>query len=609
MCGIAGLRLFSNNVPFTLESASLSLINSLLHRGPDCQQYWLHPSKSLSLVHTRLSIQDISSVSNQPFGPIRGVSNNVLVFNGEIYNFKALRLRLQGFGYTFFTDGDTEVLYFALLHWGPKCLQFLEGMYSFAFWDDSSKNLYLARDPYGIKPLYYYHDSNFFAFASEVHSIYNLNTSQFSTNDAAFLGLLLNGYIPEPLTTYNGIYKVNPGTLLTLSSDGCLKSDKCISVPRMMSSTNEKLSDSLSSETSFAYLQRSLRSTVQRHILSDVPYCIFLSSGIDSSLLLALASEEDLKPVPSLTLSFDSNSSYAVDESNEASQLAIYYNSPHRKCHVSDRDGSALITKYFASQDQPCIDGFNTWLISSFASEMGIKVALSGLGADELFSGYNYYKLIPKIYRFFKVFNSVPSCNFFSRKLSPLLSLFHPKLPSLLTASNSIPSLYSLFRSVFSLIELSELVPYDFIESGLQALPRVDIHIDDSFDNNNLHPWYLNAIDSTNYLLGQLLSVSDTASMSHSIELRTPFVDLRLLSEIQPFMLSKFRNKLSSKKNLSCIPNQVLPEYIYNKNKLGFSLPMAKWLSMSNLTNNSLSPSRYSWSQSLSFQLFRQYYD
>jgi asparagine synthase (glutamine-hydrolysing) len=375
-----------------------------------------------------------------------------------------------------------------------------------------------------------------------------------------------------------------------------------------MSQTNESSTSSLGHEYSHCCLKNSLLSAVKRHIVSDVPYCIYLSSGIDSSLLLALASEEESKPVPSLTLSFESGNSNARDESSQAALLASQYQSQHYNCRVSNLEGSQLITKYYNAQDQPCIDGFNTWLISRYASELGFKVALSGLGADELFSGYSYYNLIPKIHTLFKSLSVIPGYRMTSGVIAPLLSALHPKLRFLPAASTDIPSLYALFRSVFSLYELSKLLPSDFIESGLKNLPSIDTHISGLFDYSLSHPLYLNAIDSTNYLLGQLLSVSDSASMAQSVELRTPFVDIRLLSEIQPFLLSRSSKYLSSKKSLCFLPKQPLPKYIYKKKKLGFSLPMSNWLKESILFDHILDLNKYTWSQSLAYYLFKQYY-
>lgn len=602
MCGIGGYALWTRKYLNESKKINKDLIDGIKHRGPDYFSHWADSENGIGLTHARLSILDLDNRSNQPFKTEDSERTHVLTFNGEIYNYKALRSELQDLGFKFKTSSDTEVLYHAYSMWGIQCLDHINGMFAFVIWDPKKLKIFAARDPYGIKPLYFFNDKDIFLFCSEVKPIYKIVSSNCRLNDSAFLGLMLNGYIPEPLSTYTEINKVDSGCYLEVS-EGRVKQIRYASTSKKFE--EGQILNNICKRQKLDVLKQSLGESIRNHMQSDAKICLFLSSGLDSTLLLALASEELRRAVPTFTLSFDDSQASKIDESKQASKIATYYGANNTIIDISQEFASQSLTKYYFGQDQPCIDGFNTWLISKAVSERGYKVAISGLGADELFSGYNYYRDIELIKSLFYGFNIGSNRKKFISFVSEKLKKKWPRVGSLVAENANIASMYGIFREVISLKEVESIMGKDFVESGINGLPSIERLTKDNF--KYCSDGQLNAIDSTNYLVGQLLSVGDTASMSHSIELRTPYVDYKLLSEVSKTIVSREWKK-KRKLNLVDLPKKSIPQYVYQKKKQGFSLPMDKWLKESKVYDKEIEGINWNWAKKLSLSLVQQYY-
>ena len=382
MCGIFGIITREGD----LSSDVLARAQKCLaHRGPDDSGIILlnAASQEIGLAHTRLSIIDLSPLGHQPMhDPTTG---NWIVFNGEIYNFRQLRQELESAGAQFRSHSDTEVILAAYRIWGEDCLSRLAGMFAFGLWDAPRKRLLLARDPVGIKPLYYYHSGTRFLFASEVRTLLQTGLIPRKSDPTGVLSYLTFGSVYEPWTMVEGISAVPPGELV--------KVDNSAVTSRQYWNPLRSFSAGSESAATTAQLPAILRDAVVSHLVSDVPVGVFLSGGIDSSSLVAVLSHNGVR-ANTFSLVF------TEEEFNEAPysrEVARRFGTEHHEIPVSVDDALAALPAALHAMDQPTIDGINTYLVSAKARAAGVKVALTGLGADEMFAGYSNFRRVPRM--------------------------------------------------------------------------------------------------------------------------------------------------------------------------------------------------------------------
>ncbi len=571
MCGIAG---FFGSAPF--PDFTDRALRCLATRGPDGSGFWLSPTGDAGLIHTRLAILDLTDASRQPMvfqesgnsETHRKISGSSwLVFNGEIYNFHELRRALEAEGETFATTGDTEVLLRLLVREGAACLPKLAGMFAFAFWNEDTNTGLLVRDPLGIKPLYYSQNGPALAFASECRVLHQANDA---IDPTALQDFFLWGSVPEPQTIYQKIRQLQAGHLLRWSPKG--SSIECwhqlaLEVDESIHSyhfAHRKAARSAASHA--ADLTRvALEESVCRHLVSDVPVGIFLSGGIDSTVLLALTRQilgKDAN-IRTFSIGFDDPE---FDESDTARRTAEYFGASHTAWMMSPEEGAAEVEPFLKSIDQPGIDGFNTWCVSKLAQREGLKVVLSGLGGDELFAGYRSFEQIPRYRMWRKCLGPLRGL------LSRGMDLMEPGSPSrrlsaFFRGNGEWLSAYHVQRGIFTEEEANLLT---------QSLASVPTKADWSVPPLPSNPRdVVSLLELTRYMRNQLLRDSDVYSMAHSLELRVPFVDVRLLETL--FSVSPKLRLLKGKQLLlDAVPE--VPEWVRNQPKRGFRFPFERWM-------------------------------
>ncbi|MCP9825030.1 asparagine synthase (glutamine-hydrolyzing) [Synechococcus sp. EJ6-Ellesmere] len=554
MCGIAGILA---GAPGLHASAASAMGVALAHRGPDDAGLWRSPrgdSAPVTLVHRRLAIQDLSPGGHQPMQSACG--RYVLVFNGEIYNQHALRGDLERQGHRFRSSSDTEVLLQLLIRYGTAALQRLQGMFGFCLWDSHEQRAMLARDPYGIKPLYLWQGpGGQLLFASEVRALLASNLIPRQLDATALAGFLASGSVPEPRTLVAGITSMPAGWL------GEWQTGRWQIQPHWQPSYAPGLL--LNRGDQIALSRQALAASVEAHQLSDVPVGLFLSGGLDSSALLALAGGQR---ITTLSIGFQES---AYDESDRAAAVARYFGSSHVPLQLDAARASELLPAFLAAVDQPSIDGFNTYCVSQLAHEQGLKVVLSGLGGDELFGGYTSFRKIPRLLALHRSLG--PSRAAAACWLERSGQHQRLRLAAFLCGPATAAAAHRCLRGIFSPGEAAVLLrhwglPEDavsdqaFIEAGNSGCPTQADAI----------AW----LESSRYMGQQLLRDSDTYSMAHGLELRIPFVDSQLFRELAPLPAP---TRLARGKKLlqDAVPElrQALPPAA----KRGFTFPYGVW--------------------------------
>lgn len=572
MCGIVGIAARDAEVsPEVLERAT----RSLAHRGPDDSGTVILREQSpepieVGLGNRRLAILDLSPLGHQPMhDPATG---NWIVYNGEIYNFRDLRRQLEAAGETFAGNSDTEVLLKAYGRWGEKCLGALRGMFAFAIWDAARHRLFLARDPMGIKPLYYGSSGQYFFFASEVRTILSAGWVPRRLNPAGLLNYLSFGSVCDPITLVEGITALRAGHYLLWEKGTAREVEYWDPLP----SSAGPSSDESPRPARLEHLRATIEDSVQMQLVSDVPVGIFLSGGIDSSSLVALLSR-NRQTFSTFSIVFR-EADYS--ESEYSRMVARKFATDHHEILVSQHDALDAIPSAIQAMDQPSIDGLNTYLVSRHTRAAGIKVALSGLGGDELFAGYSTFRTVPQMERLAALWRHVPHV-----ARTPLAEAFaflapntdqNRKLTDLARSNGDLLHPYFLARSLFTnrqrdalLASQSETVRAE-ADASLQQLLR---------HTRSLDPINrVSYLESRCYMLNTLLRDSDSMSMSHGLELRVPLIDHRLVSETMGLPGAWKLNGGSPKPLLVAALNGMLPDEIVRRPKLGFTLPFEHWL-------------------------------
>ncbi len=567
MCGISGIYNYLEK-PISKNNIIKKIIKIQHKRGPDDNGIWESNCNKLCFGHNRLSIIDLSSRASQPFVSID--EQYTITFNGEIYNYKELKKELIKENVKFKSESDTEVIIESYKHWGIQFVKKLRGMFAFAIWDNIKKELILARDPFGIKPLYFSKKNNILFFASQVKSILSIESLSFEKSGKSVLDYYLWGNIKEPFTLYKDISSISRGTVKIFDSkcnettyeyaslkETIIKSEK--NYFKNKTELNEKLS----------YL---IKDTVNYHQISDVPVTFLLSSGIDSNVLLAASKKEQNTNYNSLTLDF----SEKLKESPLAEIGSKLNKIDHIIEKIDDNQITELILKYFEFMDMPTNDGLNNYVVSYFAKKNGSKVLISGIGGDELFSGYPSFQRIPIMKRMSKVIPSNKKLqNFLYNITYNILSKFNKntKYAGIIKYSHNTFNSFMLQRCVFTPEELNDLINKKIINEKVNDLEfqKYNEMNDNDFENQQLKIMYY---EIKYYLCSKLLRDSDWTSMANSIELRTPFVDWFFFKELLPILKSNI--KISKKNMLDGFKGKV-PNELYDRKKTGFNIPYKQY--------------------------------
>lgn len=568
MCGLAGFVTVIGAVQGAPVEFVRKMTTRMLARGPDAEGLW--SGEGVVLGHRRLAILDLDARANQPM--VSTDERYTIVFNGEIYNFRELRSELEAKGVAFRTISDTEVLLVLFACEGEKMLLKLRGMFAFAIWDTQTRELFMARDPYGIKPLYYTQTKDGLIFASQVKALMASGLVPAVQEPAGLAGFYLWGSVPEPWTLYRDVFALPAGHWMRVREG---KADSPVGWHDIRSHWRGE-GKHLSKSDLQERVRQAVTDSVRAHLVADVPVCVFLSGGIDSAALAGLASGMGAQ-VEGITIGFEEFSGRPEDEVPVAASIAAHYGLPHSVHRVSRTEFEQDVPLILDAMDQPSIDGVNTWFASKAAAERGYKVVLSGVGGDELFGGYPSFRQIPRSVDIGKMIAALPGaralmgtpCAYLAKRLAK------PKFAALPAFMDTLEGVYFLRRSLFLPSELPALMGDDMAREGLSRLNGSPPGMTQSDARDGMAA--VGMLESTHYLRQQLIRDSDWASMGHSLELRTPLVDAALLAALGPYM-SGFADGVG-KAMLARSPMKPLPESIINRPKTGFSLPMNQWLS------------------------------
>lgn len=577
MCGVAGVFSYHYAAPPVEREELRRIRDHMARRGPDGAGEWYAADGRVGLGHRRLAIIDVSERGAQPMVSADGGS--VLCYNGEIYNYRELRARLEREGCEFRSQSDTEVLLHLYARRGEAMVHELRGMFAFALWDAKKGAMLLTRDPYGIKPLYYADDGWTLRIASQVKALLASPKVSRQPEPAGLVGFYLFGSVPEPYTLYQEIRSVPAGSVVWVDGSGAAAPKRYFSIAevyRRAVSDTARPDDAERREL----ITTALRDTVRAHLVADVPVGAFLSAGVDSAAIVALAAESGATGMQTVTLGFDEFEGRAEDETALAARTAAHYGVRHSIRRVTSDEFAHDLPAILTAMDQPSIDGINAWFVAKAAAERGLKVALSGVGGDELFGGYPSFHDIPRWVRMCAIPSRIPLLGDLIRAFasSPITSdsPLSPKAFGLIKYGGSYPGAYFLRRGLFMPWELEALMDSETAREGLHRLAPVQ------YIDSHLHPDPGDAfarvatLESSLYLRNQLLRDTDWASMDHSLEVRTPLVDAELLRSVAPLMVG--RNGKEGKAALATSPNTPLPEVLLHRPKTGFTVPWAEWV-------------------------------
>lgn len=571
MCGINGIFRYRGGAESADRRELAATRDHMSRRGPDgFGDYW-SPDGRVGLGHRRLAILDLSERGKQPMASADGSA--IVSFNGEIYNFHELRHELEQDGARFASDTDTEVLLHLYRRHGRAMVDRLRGMFAFAIWDAEAQGLFLARDPYGIKPLYTSDVDGVFRFASQVKALIAGGAIARAPDPAGVVGFFLWGSVPEPFTLYRDIAMLPAGCTQWIDHKGAQAPRPYFRIAQMLAEAPAP------SEDAATAIRDGVAESTAAHLVADVEVGVFLSAGVDSSALLGLMRDAGQSRIRAVTLAFDEFTGTAQDEAPLAARMAERYDAAHIVRRVRREEFDTLLPRILESMDQPSIDGINTWLVSMAAAEAGLKVALSGVGADEMMAGYQSFSRIPRWVGLMRVPGAVPYLGVMARRMLSLAGkrLGSPKMAGMLEYGGTYAGAYLLNRGLFMPFELKGLLDDDFIAAGLARLSPVRRLRDEALQPMPTSPIArVASLESCQYMRNQLLRDTDWAGMAHSLEIRTPFVDSKLLRRVAPVMATI--EARIGKEALGAAPTLPLPDAVTKRPKTGFMVPTERWL-------------------------------
>jgi asparagine synthase (glutamine-hydrolysing) len=580
MCGITAIFGYGAAAPpVSLEELD-AITESMRPRGPDAGATWVSEDRRIGLGNRRLAIIDLSDEGLQPMFDVE--RELVIAFNGEIYNYRELRASLERGGARFHSRSDTEVLLQLYRRDGERMLGLLRGMYAFAIWDTRRQKMFVARDPYGLKPLYYADDGATLRLASEVKALLAGGAVSRTIDPAGAAGFFLFGSVPEPFTIRQDVKLVEAGTAFHVEPGrGRTEPIRHFSVAETFRRGRTQRGVAGLTQPEIAFQER-LEESVVHHLVADVPVGVFLSAGIDSSALTAIAAGHTTEQLRTFTLAFDEFRGREDDEAPLAERFARETGTLHTTRVVTRSEFRDDLPRIFAAMDQPTIDGVNTWFVSKAVHDAGVKVAISGVGGDELFGGYPSFARVPRITRLAH------------SPLAPLVPLVrrHPKSSLISTMGRTWAGAYVLQRGLFLPHDLPALLGADAAREGLERLRLLEL-VGRAIDPDPATPFgRVASLEASLYMRNQLLRDTDWASMAHSVEVRTPFVDAALLRQIAPIVIDSGR---ACKDMLAAR----LPDWLRNRPKTGFFVPMQSWMDLppDGTTTRMRSWARHVWEQ------------
>lgn len=560
MCGIAGLYC----APGEAQAASARLLamrDAMAARGPDDAGFASVGDGRLLLGHRRLAIIDLSPAGHQPMTSADG--QVTMVYNGEIYNYRELRAELAAQGYPFRSDSDTETILALYLRDGAAMLPRLVGMFALAIWDQRKGKLLLARDTHGIKPLYY-RTGPTFAFASQVRALLADPATERKLDPDAALGFAVWGSVPEPRTIVAGIAALPAGHWLEVGQDGTPGAPQpFLTLPDVLNAgLDEELQDP----------RQALAQSVARHLVADVEVGCFLSAGVDSGAILGLMRDAGATRLRAITLRFAEFAGTDRDEAPLAAEVARLYGAEHLIDTIDAADFSASLPAIREAMDQPSIDGINTWFVSRAAARAGLKVALSGLGGDELLGGYSTFGTVPATHALARRVAAIPLFGSIARAATR--HVLGGKQSLVLDYARTLEGAYLarramvmpehtagvIGRSAGTCTRSDLLAPLGDVVRAVPGRGKVT----------------LSALESSAYMRNQLLRDSDWAGMAHSLEIRLPLVDARLSRAMAGHLHRAAPG--DGKRLLASAPSRPLPASIVDRKKTGFGVPVERWI-------------------------------
>lgn len=539
-------------------------------RGPDGAGSWQSSAGDVTFGHRRLAIRDLSPSGSQPMVDLR--TGSAIVFNGELYDLDDLRAQLPDGGASLRGRSDTEVLLRLYLEEGTACLAGLRGMYAFVIWDARREVLVAARDPYGIKPLYIGRTAGATWLASQTRVLCDVPGMDLAPEPAGHVGFFLWGHVPDPWTLYRGIRAVPPGHHLEIGREGAV-TDRThadpVAVLRAAAARPAAGGRSVADAVADA-----VAASVRAHQVADVPVGVFLSAGLDSATLgaCAVADHPDLRTI---TLGFESFRGSDHDETPWAERLAAAWGTRHTTAWVARQDLAGSLDQLFADMDQPSIDGANTWLVSRCAAQGGLKVALSGLGGDELFGGYPSFADVPRAARSLRFLARHPRLGRLGRRaLAPWIGWFaSPKVAGIPEWAGRWAGAYMLRRALFLPHEIGGLMDRELAEEGWRRLDMV-ARLEATCAGLATDHARVCALEATWYMRHQLLRDADWAGMAHGVEIRVPLVDMALLAHLAPHLVG---SAPPGKRDLARAAPQPLADALLERPKSGFRVPLRSW--------------------------------
>jgi asparagine synthase (glutamine-hydrolysing) len=629
MCGIAGI-ITAETGRLNPQSVAELMQGAVMHRGPDDRGLFISDDGRCALAHTRLSILDLSSAGHQPMGlgqqeawsrehGAKGKGQRAkgkeqserywITYNGEIYNYRGLR-REQGAGsreqgisdcelrisdlknsYSVNSDwqsnSDTEVILRSYARWGRECVNHLRGMFAFAIWDEQEQELFLARDPFGIKPLYYYQTNHCFLFASEIRALLASGLVSRKLNREGVASYLEFGSVQDPSTIIDGVKSLLPGHCLIVKlEDRRLKTELFRYSGNLLKETGDGVP--ASRPEAVIQLRQILEDSVRQHLVSDVPLGAFLSGGIDSSAVVALMSRVAHEKPKTFSVIFNENE---FSEATHARHVAETFRTDHREILLQESDLLELLPAALAAMDQPTMDGINTFVVSRAVKEAGITAALSGLGGDELFAGYPSFRRAEQLHKIarlpqpFRTSASAVGRAFLNG------SSRNQKLWDLLESDCTSSAAYNISRRLFAPTEIAALTGGQRSEvrgrkpeiRGRRSEigkkfairnPKSAIGVPPDADVINAVSRY----ELQGYMANTLLRDTDQMSMAHALEIRVPFIDPVVVSFVLGLPGEWKTDGSRAKPLLLDAIEDLLPEEVWRRPKMGFTFPFERWM-------------------------------
>jgi asparagine synthase (glutamine-hydrolysing) len=559
MCGIAGVL---GRGATKQEEAVRKMMDSMVHRGPDGQGLYVSPSGNCVLGHRRLAILDLTDAASQPMVSVN--KQWAFVYNGECYNYKELRAELGAIGENIVSTGDTEVVFHYLVRNGPSILARINAMFALALWDEREQTLLLARDRYGQKPLYFTHVGELVVFASEVRALLASGLVEHRADHNAILSYLAYGAVQEPSTIVAGVLTVKPGTYITFSPKDRHTINSYWTYPTHKNNTSPE------------ELKESFVSAVERHLISDVPIGLFLSGGIDSSAVTLAAAQSSKTKIKTLSVVFPDHPD--CSEAKYADQIAKKANTEHHEVSVTGSDLLEMLPRALDSMDQPTGDAINTYIVSYAAKQIGLTVALSGLGGDELFAGYPTFSDIPKALFLRHIFGPIKKPAAFLLENCWPYSTKPSKIAEMLDCPSDVLSQYLMRRRVFSHRQIRKMSP-ELANSSWQSGLADEFSTDlaSQIKDRKIHD-AIGILEMRTYMVQMLLRDCDSMGMANSIEIRIPFLDTEFSTHALTLDSAVRVPHNCPKWYFVKAMGDWLPQQIIYRPKQGFTLPFADWM-------------------------------